>query len=273
MAEFVLGHMLAHERHFYAWLMAQRERRWRSADPSYTYRSLQGLTVGIMGASGSIGSCIASTCLLFGMKVKGLRTAAAAADGQDGKQRISWFSSEPADSGSSGPARIPAAFLHELDYLINVLPSTPSTRFMLGGDDGSAAADSPLRHCRPLASRPPHTVFINLGRGDVISDAQLLRALLGSGFASLLQSAQTSLPVPGADAFLSAAVLDVFNTEPLPASHPFYSLSPPLLTISPHVSGLSEAAKQPIVSLFLDNLQRFSSHEPLMHELQTQRGY
>ena len=283
------------------------EGRWKPNDPDYSYRLLRGLSVGVMGASGAIGQVIARICQFFGMKVRGLASHRSNGDSgqrdtkEEGKERvgegaavsssssspstlfsahsdpIAWFYTSPPPDGV-GPAVIPPLFLHGLDYLVSVLPSTPSTRWMLGGEgDGSGGGGGVgdvLRHCRKAQTKLPHTVLINIGRGDVISEAALLRALLGSDFTSRLPSPHSpSVPVPGADAFIAGAVLDVFVTEPLPSSHAFYSLAPPLLTVTPHVSGLSGAAKQEIVQLFIDNLHRWTQQRPLLHEVDKERGY
>ena len=282
MAEFVLCCMLSRERHFYQWSLAQRERRWKAEEPNYAYRTLSGLTVAILGCSGHIGMEVARTCHRFGMQVRGLASQSSQAqraassqhsngaqDGAAGEPPIVWFHTAPAPDGE-GPAVVPPELLHDVDYLVNVLPSTPSTRGLLGSDDSDGGV---LRHCRRPA-KLPRTVLINVGRGDVISESALLRALLGSNYAALLSSpASSSLPVPGVDAFLAGAVLDVFQQEPLPSSHPFYHLSPPLLTITPHVAATSAAAKARIVDVFLDNLTRFLHQQPLLYEVDKSKGY
>ena len=279
MSEFVLCHILARERHLYEWGIAQKEHRWKTSDPNYVYRTLDKLSIGILGCSGSIGMHVARHCHFFGMSIKGLashrrsqpqpaqhHSAAHQPHASSPSQPpIEWYYTEPASS-EGGPSTIPAAFFHGLDYLVNVLPSTASTRDLL--------TDDVLRHCRRSALGSPRTVFINMGRGDVISEPALLRALLGSHYDGLLASPQHGqLPVPGVDAYLAGAILDVFITEPLPSEHVFYSLSPPLLTVSPHVSGVSAAAKQQIVDLFIDNLYRFINQQPLLYEVNKEKGY
>ena len=286
MSEFVLCHILARERHLYEWDLAQKEHRWKTSDPNFAvYRTLDKLTVAIMGCSGSIGMHIARTCHSFNMTIKGLSSARPRqSDSSQPHSRLSaqlpsihhmhasshtqppieWHYTEPPASGD-GPSTIPADFFHEVDYVVNVLPSTRATRDMLTADV--------LQHCRPSEADSPRTVFINMGRGDVISEPALLRALLGSKHNSLLAMPHGHLPVPGADAFLAGAILDVFITEPLPSDHIFYSLSPPLLTVSPHVSGISAAAKVQIVDLFVDNLHRFINQQPLLYEVDKEKGY
>ena len=58
----------------------------------------------------------------------------------------------------------------------------------------------------------PNAVVINVGRGPVIDEAAMVRAL--------------------SEKRIKGAALDVFDTEPLPDGHPFYSLENVLL--SPH---------------------------------------
>ena len=282
MSEFVLCHILARERHLYEWDIAQKEHRWKTSDPNYGYRTLDKLTVAIMGCSGSIGMHIARTCHFFKMNVKGLASTkpksshSAHSHSQPSDQSrhtrasshteppIEWYYTEP-PSNEGGPSTLPADFFHDVDYLINVLPSTAATRDLLSADV--------LQHCRRSTAGSPRTVFINMGRGDVISEPALLRALLGSRHDALLASPHGHLPVPGVDAYLAGAILDVFITEPLPSDHVFYTLSPPLLTVSPHVSGMSAAAKVQIVDLFVDNLNRYISQQPLRYEVDKAKGY
>ena len=45
--------------------------------------------------------------------------------------------------------------------------------------------------------------------------------------------------------WLGGAILDVFNTEPLPTSHPLWNL--PGVTITPHVSGITDVHKVSII--------------------------
>lgn len=77
--------------------------------------------------------------------------------------------------------------LQNCDYIINVLPSTPDTT----GDM--------LKHC---AQKQP--VFINIGRGTVIKEKDLINAL--------------------SRGWLSAAILDVFETGPLPPSSVLWTM-------------------------------------------------
>ena len=65
---------------------------------------------------------------------------------------------------------------------------------------------------------------------------------------------------------LGGAGLDVFAPEPLAADDPLWDL--PNVIISPHNSGASNGSTQRVVEIFLDNLGRFVSGEPLRNEVQ-----
>ena len=86
------------------------------------------------------------------------------------------------------------AVLRASDFLVNTLPSTPATRGLLSGDALQACA------CDARAPGRP-TIFINVGRGDIMDEASILNAL-ESGW-------------------IDHAVLDVFPIEPLPKCGPF----------------------------------------------------
>jgi glyoxylate/hydroxypyruvate reductase A len=99
------------------------------------------------------------------------------------------------------------SFLAGLDVLVNVLPSTRETSGLL---DRAA-----------LVRLKDGAHFVNMGRGDVLADADLV-ALIDEGK-------------------LGGATLDVFQKEPLPEAHPFWSR--PTITITPHVAGLTMPAE------------------------------
>ena len=71
---------------------------------------------------------------------------------------------------------------------------------------------------------------------------------------------------------LSGAILDVFNEEPLPASSPLWSV--PNLIITPHVSADdNDSYAQLTIDLFLRNLRRYLTGEPLMNVVRPDLGY
>jgi glyoxylate/hydroxypyruvate reductase A len=115
------------------------------------------------------------------------------------------------------------ALLAETDLLVSILPSTQETRNLLDA--------------RRLALLPNGAYVVNAGRGDQL-DLDALLNLLDSGH-------------------LRGAQLDVFPTEPLPATHPAWEH--PALRITPHAAAftlIDEAVEQ-----MLDKLARFERGE------------
>jgi phosphoglycerate dehydrogenase-like enzyme len=219
MAEYCLMHILARERQFTELCTAQSKRAWKA--DGYSYRKLSDLKISILGL-GDIGSVIASTLRACGCtSITGLVTDATARSNLQGTA----LHTEPRDVLTTG-----------CDYIINTLPSTPSTAGLLDG--------SVLSLC---SSSSP--VLINVGRGDIISEASLLTALQSK--------------------WLSGAVLDVFPEEPLPSSSPLWST--PGVTITPHVAAKSTAAG--VMSVFMQNLALYEQGLPLLHEVDWAKGY
>ena len=64
---------------------------------------------------------------------------------------------------------------------------------------------------------------------------------------------------------LGYAYLDVFTSEPLPSESPLWKL--PNVLISPHNAGASTGNDLRINALFLDNLQRWKTSQPLINEV------
>lgn len=127
------------------------------------------------------------------------------------------------------------AFARALDYLVCLLPDTPATRGFI---------DNTL-----LASLPKHAVLINAGRGAVVDDEALL-AMLDRDH-------------------LQGAVLDVFQEEPLPESHPYWDH--PRVWVTQHTAALS--APERVARVFMDNYQRWRQQSPLFGVIDLDRGY
>jgi glyoxylate/hydroxypyruvate reductase A len=119
--------------------------------------------------------------------------------------------------------------------VVDLLPLTPATRGMLDA--------------RFFAALPRGASLVNLARGAHVIDADLLAAL-DSGH-------------------LQRAVLDVFTTEPLPTTHPFWRH--PRVTVLPHVAALtdSRSASRVVVA----NLRALARGAPIAHLVDRARGY
>jgi len=68
---------------------------------------------------------------------------------------------------------------------------------------------------------------------------------------------------------IGGAILDVFDTEPLPPEHPLWALDN--VVVTPHISGPSTPRE--IAPIFDDNLRRYVAGRPLRHVVDRRRGY
>lgn len=214
MAEYALGWCAWVTQRMDAFREAQRQRRWLPLDP----RPLHGRTLAIIGL-GDIGSAIARAAACLGMRVIGVSR-------RGKKQR-----GVAAVYQRSGLTRA----LGQADFAVVVLPLTAETRGLIG--------EAELRAMKPTAW------LLNIGRGPVIDEGTLLRAL--------------------ADKWIAGAVLDVFEIEPLPPDHPFWAM--PNVVVTPHISGPSVPAE--IAPVFNDNLRRYLAGRRLRHSVDRSRAY
>jgi phosphoglycerate dehydrogenase-like enzyme len=127
------------------------------------------------------------------------------------------------------------AFASELDYLVSIMPATNETRHLV---------DAGL-----LRALPARAVFVNPGRGGVVDEDALAAALQ--------------------EGRLAGAVLDVFQSEPLPPDHVFWRT--PNLVITSHTAALS--FPKDIAPLFIENYQRLLRGEPLKYRVNFELGY
>ena len=126
-------------------------------------------------------------------------------------------------------------FVKQVNTLICLLPLTPHTKGIL---------DFSLFSQLPSAS-----FLINLGRGQHLVESDLLQAL--------------------DKGIIAGAYLDVFQEEPLPKGHPFWTH--PRVWITPHIASITdqeEAARQ-----FVLNHQRMQDGKELIHQVEGTRGY
>jgi phosphoglycerate dehydrogenase-like enzyme len=70
---------------------------------------------------------------------------------------------------------------------------------------------------------------------------------------------------------LKGAALDVFDTEPLPAGHPFYRLQNVLL--SPHSADHTVGWSDLGMNKFIENFERFRNGQPLENVVDKRAGY
>jgi phosphoglycerate dehydrogenase-like enzyme len=129
------------------------------------------------------------------------------------------------------------AFLAECDFVVVTAPSTPET---LGVFDAAA-----------FKAMKSSAYFICISRGGIADDAALLEALC--------------------EGWIAGAGLDAHGVEPLPPDSPFWSL--PNVIVTPHNGATTPATAMRGVDIFIDNLQRYVSGEPLRNVVDKSAGY
>ena len=125
------------------------------------------------------------------------------------------------------------------DYILLACALTPETKGLIN------------KEC--LTKAKPNSILINIARGPVIDESALTE---------MLQSKQG--PIIG-------AALDVFCTEPLPVTSPFWSLDNILL--SPHNADKTVDFRHNSIKFFTDNCKHFLADEPLECTVDLTRGY
>ncbi len=219
LGEFVLGVMLYFAKDFRRMLRNQEAGRWEQFDVD----EIAGQTVGIVGY-GSIGRAVASRAHAMGMRVHACkrRYNAAATD-----EVVEQF------YGADDLAKM----LGRSDFVVVCLPLTPETRHMI------SAAE--------FAAMKPSAIFINIGRGPVVDQAALMRAL-------------TERKIAGAG-------LDVFETEPIPEGDPIFKFENVL--VSPHCADHTKRWLDDAMRFFLAQYERFRNGERLENIVNKRLGY
>jgi phosphoglycerate dehydrogenase-like enzyme len=129
--------------------------------------------------------------------------------------------------------------LHEVDYLVAAAPLTPETHHVV--------SDAAFKAMKPSA------IVMNVGRGPVIDEDALIRALQAEEIAG--------------------AALDVFEKEPLSATSPLWAMENVL--ISPHCTDRTVNPDWLDLSMqcFVDNFARFTKGQPLENVVDKKAGY
>ncbi|MCF8068468.1 MAG: D-2-hydroxyacid dehydrogenase [Desulfobacterales bacterium] len=126
-------------------------------------------------------------------------------------------------------------FLKSLDYLVAALPATSETEHFIN--------DAVFEKINSSA------IFINIGRGVTVDETALINALQSKS--------------------IKGAVLDVFETEPLPQDSPLWGMENVIIT--PHNS--AESFPEDILKIFCENYKRFISGQPLNYVVDFKKGY
>lgn len=204
----------------------QRARRWEQFD----VEEIAGRTVGIVGY-GDIGRAVATRVHAVGMKVLALKRHAPAKS-ESGPDPLP----HPMVEAFFKPEEL-SAMLALCDYVVCSAPLTAETRHMI--------ADA------AFAAMKPSAVLINIGRGPVVDQAALLRAL--------------------DEKRIRGAGLDVFEQEPIPHDDPIWGYENVL--ISPHCADQTRTWLDDAMRFFLAQYERFTKGEPLQNVVKKHLGY
>ena len=224
MAEHTMGLLLALARNFPDSVRQQDREQWSQQelwDKPQHLTELNGQLLLIVGY-GSIGQEVAKRARAFDLRVWGVTR-----------------------SGKGNPAHaeiiLAAKELHkalpEADYVVITAPETAETRHLIGAAQ--------------IASMKRGARLINVGRGSLLDEAALVRAL--------------------GDGSLGGAALDVAETEPLPADSPLWKA--PNLMITPHTSAVSDRLWARETTLLLELLERWFDGRELFNRVDFVRGY
>ena len=216
MPENILGALFHLTKPYAAIAEDQKRRRWtrRVAEP------LNGKTLGILGL-GAIGQEVARLAAALGMRVVGTRRGAAPLPGV----------AEVLPPGRTDEV------LAQADFVLLLLPATPETENFMDA--------------RRLGRMKPGAWLLNFGRGQLVVDADLVRAVR--------------------DRAIAGAVLDVFRREPLPEDHPFWTTEG--ILVLPHIGGLHPRRDEIVARLFAENLALLLDGEPLREVVDRAAGY
>lgn len=127
--------------------------------------------------------------------------------------------------------------LRASDVVVMAAPLTDDTAGLIGAEQ--------------LQAMPEHAWLINIARGRLVDELALRRAL--------------------ASGWIGGAVLDVFSEEPLPADSPWYET--PNVILTPHTSWSSDRVLERSVDLFIANLSRYATGQPLENLVDLEAGY
>lgn len=213
-AEYVFAELLARVRRLDETRALQRARLWRP----FVAERLAGRRMGVAGL-GSIGREVVRKARAFDMAVDGLSRTGAHAHLVDRHYAPDAWQE----------------FVAELDVLVLTLPLTPATRGVVDA--------------HVLGAMRPGSLLVNVGRGALVREEDLVRALHAGR--------------PG------GAILDVFEREPLDPGSPLWEM--PGVTVTPHVSGPSRTRE--VAAFFAENLARYGSGQPLLGLVDRKAGY
>ena len=235
MAEYVLGWLLHIAKHNGEHLANQAARTWPDDVVAASGTLLRDQTVLVVGY-GSIGREVARLAHAFGMRVLAVKRRPELHTDSGYRYPATGDLSGEIPDVIGGVDQLPA-LARQADFMVVCLPLTPATRGLVGRET--------------LRALPSHAWVVNVGRGPTVDSAEL-EALLEAGA-------------------IGGAVLDVFETEPLPGDSPLWSR--PNTIVTPHASGNPARVMEIMEPLLVENLRRYVGGLPLLNVVDLTLGY
>lgn len=127
--------------------------------------------------------------------------------------------------------------LEKADFLVVTLPKTPETYHFVN--------EELLKACKKGVK------IVNVARGDIVDENALIQAL--------------------EEGQVAGACLDVFEEEPLKADSPLWDFDQ--VYITPHYAYSSEQDRTIEYRGIMENLRRYQKKEPLVHQVDRNKGY
>lgn len=235
-AQYVFAQILAFANGVPNWLRHQAKGEWpKNRWQQFLPTELRGQTLGILGY-GSLGREVARLAKAFGMTV--LVTKGDARHTVD--QGYTLAGTGDVDGRLPDrlyPPEATRSMLAECDFVVITLPLTPKTHQLLNEE--------------MFRAMKPTSILVNVGRGSLIQEEHLVKALKKG--------------------WIAGAGLDVFETEPLPQKSPLWQMENVILT--PHISGFTPHYDDRATDLFAENLRRYLAGEPLFNVVDRKLGY
>jgi len=237
MAEYTFGMLLALARKIPTMLRHQQKSEWSSERFSlFLPRELRGATLGILGY-GSIGREIARLAQAFGMEVLATKRNVMNPAAVNEYTQPGIGDPEGIIVSRLYPPEAAKSMVSLCDFVVVTIPATPGTKGTI--DDEF------------LAAMKKTAYLVNIGRGSVVDEEALVKAL---------QTGQ-----------IAGAALDVFVQEPLPSASPLWKLEN--VIISPHIAGNHANYNEASADVFTQNLERYLNKRDLLNLVDRRLGY
>ena len=236
MAQYAMTQILIWAHRVPNWFSYKQSKGWaKNRWETFVPQELNGKTLGILGY-GSIGRELARLAKPFGLKILVTK--------RDARQPVDTGYAADGSGDAEGtlpdriyPSEATRSMLAECDFVVITLPLTERTQHLFNEE--------------MLKAMKPTAFLVNVGRGGIIKEADLVRGLKKG--------------------WLAGAGLDVYEVEPLPEDSPLWEMENVIMT--PHISGFTPHYDERATDIFAENLRRYLTGEPLLNLVNRDEGY